>query len=630
MSETTTTPVDSRYFRLRPYVFLVKGAARSALYDLHRRRIFPIPPSAAWVIERCQDGTIEGMLHAIDATEDRAAAREYLQQLGDLDFGRCHDDVATLVPFRHSVPEHVWQRIRLLSIDLRGRDAATAPHWEDLLRVAHERHGTKSLTVFVSGDAVDESHEVPVVEAAVALRYHHVEVVFPGTAVAEAWEALAQRLKLRIALTGRPDHGNATYRRLQAARLNVRFSHVGKPATITQRLLVCDHDSFRRLRNKSVHANSLHINARGDVFPWALEEHHRIGNVADGASLRTLMAGAELRRVWSFNKDGVEKCRECEFRYACPNSYTFRENAEVVGSAPVNCDYDPRTGEWRTGATRGLFDAVPPEERVEQHGRFFDTVSHVRNPLPGAYVELLDAGVDRASELFGIPPPASPLRYLFYPSIEELQDELAMRDGVHVSGLTEYAAAGDPASTLIRTAFPGHVHEVLHALLLAVNPEPAFFTSEACATVLGTCWGTEEDLFDAPAALKLEGEVRVTTTDGQIVDVERSLLHDDKGLLIGPLRRERSVHAVARHLIHAQGAKPYLHSWLEASDERGLPGYFYELGGSFFLWLIETRGKDLFLAFYASKQTLRHLEGHYDTDIATLTQEWTTFLTETN
>ena len=96
------------------------------------------------------------------------------------------------------------------------------------------------------------------------------------------------------------------------------------------------------------------------------------------------------------------------------------------------------------------------------------------------------------------------------------------------------------------------------------------------------------------------------------------------------MRRQQSVHATARHLRRALGVTPYIHSWFHAADETGLPRYFYELGGSFFLWLIETSGKEKFLDFYRSKQTLRHLEGYYGSDIAALTREWVRFLDETN
>ncbi|HYC89703.1 MAG TPA: hypothetical protein VEO54_10870 [Thermoanaerobaculia bacterium] len=623
------TTLSRSYFRLRPYVFLVKGASRGALYDLHRRRIYPIPASAAWVLDRCAEGTVDEMLESIADAGDRAMARQYLEQFGEMDFGRYHDDVRTHVPYRHEMPEHFLGRVTTLSIDLRGDENVRAGHpdWNGIVRSARRDHGCRQLTLFIDDDPASEAYAMPLVEAAAALRFHHVEIVFPGDAVSATWEATAARLGLRIALQTRPSSANATYRRLQEARLKVRFSASVEPAPISPRVLTCDHGSFRRLRNVSVHANSLHVDGQGNVFPWALEKHHLIGRVTDAASFDRLMRGPELRSAWTFTKDAVEQCRDCEFRYACPQSYSFRRDPERVGSAPANCGYDPATGEWSNDTGESLFDAMPVEDRVERSGRYFDTVSHASNPLPESYVQLLDEIVDRTVSVLGIEPPSARIRYFFYPSPADLHREISERDGIHVSGLTEYNAGG--AETIIRTGYPGHAHEVVHALLFGINPEPAFFVSEACATIFGACWGTRQDLLDDPALL-LEGDVRVTTADGEDVDVGHSLIYDGKGLFIGPLRREQSVHATARHFLAAQGVKPFLHSWFHAVDETGLPRHFYELGGSFFLWLIETRGTELFLEFYRSKQSLRHLEGYYGVDIATLAGEWIAFLTPTN
>jgi radical SAM protein with 4Fe4S-binding SPASM domain len=623
---TTDAPY---YFRLHPYVFLVNGAARSALYDLHRRRIFPIPSSAAYVLDRCAEGTVSTMLEGIENPDDRAMAQEYLDQLEAMDFGRLRDDVSTLVPFKHAIAEHEWTRIAFLSIDLRREDAgrSAAPNWPGLLRVARETYWCGQLTVFVSGEPDGELYETAVVEAATELQFHHIEIVFPEASVSAQWETLAKRLALRIALNVKADPRNATYRRLQEAELNVRFSETGSPTPISARMLVCDHYSFRRLRNTSVHWGSLHVNSRGEVFPWALEEKHLIGTVTDGASLQRLMASAELRRIWSFNKDSIDQCRQCEFRYACPHSYTFRRNPAVVGSAPANCGYDPFAGEWLTGGTEGLFERAPESERIEEKSEYFDIVSHASNPMPAGYAQVLDEIVERALQVLEIPRPPGRVTYFYYPSRSDLQNEVLLRDGFHVSGLTEYDMDGDLKKVTIRTAFPGHAHEVLHALLLGVRPDPRFFVSEACATILGTCWGTQEDVRNPVFAL--QGDIRVSTADDKDLDTENCLVYDDKGLLIGALRHQQSVHATARHLIRSPGVKPCLHSWFDAVDESGLPRYFYELGGSFFLWLIETRCTRVFLDFYRSKQTLRHLEGYYGKDISTLTREWLDFLTET-
>lgn len=620
------TSVARSYFRLRPYVFLVKGAKRSALYDLHRRRIFPIPASAAYVLDRCAAGTVEEMLQSIDDADDRAIAAQYLEQLGDMDFGRCHDDVSTLIPFNDKVPERFFTRVSTLSIDLREEndDPAGRPDWAGIVTAARRDHGCRQLTVFVTGDERRESTEMPLLECAAALRYHHIEVVFPDAAVTAAWESLCARAALRVALQVRPDPSNATYRRLQEANLNVRFCGAVVPTPISTGTLICNHGSFRRFRNASVHCHSLHIDSTGDVFPWALERHHLIGKVSDAASFHLLMRSSELRRAWTFNKDQIDVCKQCEFRYACPHSYSFRTDAERVGSGPSNCGYDPLTGTWRDGGNQGLFDQTPAGQLVEMTSKYFVTVSHTRNELPESYVHLLDDIVEHAATFLGIAPPSSRIHYYFYPTPQELHSEISRRDGLHVGGLTEYSS--DSGRTVIRTSYPGHAHEVLHAVLFTVNPEPRFFVSEACATIFGSCWGTDEDIIGAPAAFSLEGDIRVTTADGTDVDFERCLLYDDKGLFIGPLRRERSVHAVARHLLFVRNAKPYLHSWFHAIDESALPRYFYQLGGSFFLWLIETRGKELFVEFYRSRQTLRHLEGYYGADLATLTGQWIAFL----
>ena len=107
------------HFRLRPYVFLVKGASRSALYDLHRRRIFPIPAAAGWVLDRCHEDSVDEVISRITDPDDQATAREYLDQLQEMEFGRYHDDVGTLVPFIDALPEHVWRHLLSLSVDLR-------------------------------------------------------------------------------------------------------------------------------------------------------------------------------------------------------------------------------------------------------------------------------------------------------------------------------------------------------------------------------------------------------------------------------------------------------------------------------------------------------------------------------
>lgn len=612
---------NAPYFRLRPYVALVKGAARCALYDLHNRRIFPIPQAAGYVLECCERSTIGEVLAGINDPADRATAQEYLDELDRREFGRFHEDTSTLLPFNAALPEYKLSQLHWLSIDLRGEHGPGDPDWVGLISRARSVHGCRQLTVFLGGEATGERFEVPVLEFASGLRFHQIELVFPGTSVSESWEALAVSHSFRIALTAKADYRNATFQRLNGSGIMTRFVQPDTQAAITERSFVCDHEAFRRLRNSSVHCNSLHINPAGQVFPWVLEEHHLIGVATDGDALSRLMRSAELRQAWTFSKDLVEQCRDCEFRYACPHSYTFREYPERVGSRPAKCDYDPYAARWRQSKT-DLFNESNCDDIDRSSTAYFEISAFKRKPLPPGYDALLDNMVLCAAECFGLPLPNKRIRYLYYPGMPELQQDVRLRYGGHVSGLTELE--GGPNSVVIRTAYPGHVHEVLHALLLAVNPDPVFFVSEACATLLGTCWGTDKDL--AEEATLSQQEVRVVGKDGEDVAIDHCLIFDDKGLLYGPLRRNKSIHDIARVLVQDNAFTPRVHSWFEATNESSLPGCFYQLGGSFFLWLIESHGKRRFLDFYQSKQTARHLEEYYRSTIDSLEGGWLAFL----
>jgi radical SAM protein with 4Fe4S-binding SPASM domain len=59
------------------------------------------------------------------------------------------------------------------------------------------------------------------------------------------------------------------------------------------------------------------------------------------------IVSGEMRRFWSLNKDGVATCRDCEYRYFCPDCrpWASGHSGDLRGKSPV-CTYNPYTGEW--------------------------------------------------------------------------------------------------------------------------------------------------------------------------------------------------------------------------------------------------------------------------------------------
>lgn len=54
---------------------------------------------------------------------------------------------------------------------------------------------------------------------------------------------------------------------------------------------------------------------------------------------------SEFREPWTINKDSIEVCRSCEFRYVCTDC---RANLPLgaIYAKPTRCTYDPGTGVW--------------------------------------------------------------------------------------------------------------------------------------------------------------------------------------------------------------------------------------------------------------------------------------------
>lgn len=94
------------------------------------------------------------------------------------------------------------------------------------------------------------------------------------------------------------------------------------------------------------HAVSICYN--GNVVPCPMMRNHIFGNV-DNVDLSTIIGKMwkEINNYWSLNLDKIEKCTDCEFRYACNDCRAIEESLTGRLKGKILCGYDPREGVWR-------------------------------------------------------------------------------------------------------------------------------------------------------------------------------------------------------------------------------------------------------------------------------------------
>ncbi len=102
------------------------------------------------------------------------------------------------------------------------------------------------------------------------------------------------------------------------------------------------------------------IDARGDIRNCpSLPRSY--GNVR-GTSLHAALAQRDFTALWSINKDQIEVCKDCEFRYICTDCRAYLTGAGDRYAKPAKCGYDPYTAVWNPppGEADGTSRIAPP------------------------------------------------------------------------------------------------------------------------------------------------------------------------------------------------------------------------------------------------------------------------------
>lgn len=69
------------------------------------------------------------------------------------------------------------------------------------------------------------------------------------------------------------------------------------------------------------------------------------GNIKT-VSLQSAIAQKEFKELWEVNKDQIDVCKDCEFRYICTDCRAFISDDRNRFSKPSKCSYDPYSARW--------------------------------------------------------------------------------------------------------------------------------------------------------------------------------------------------------------------------------------------------------------------------------------------
>ncbi|PYQ62837.1 MAG: grasp-with-spasm system SPASM domain peptide maturase [Acidobacteria bacterium] len=334
-------------FQLFACCLPVKGARRSLLCDVQRQS-FQFIPNGLYEILTEHAGKTVAEIKAAYGHEYDEEIDEYFDFLLQNEFGFWCDDPERFPPIdlTWETPERITNAI--LDVDARSD--------HDYARILAELDdlGCKALEVrCFHGPTLAELRTI--LEAARYGRLRSIDLLvgFHPELTAEALARLAiehQRIS-RIVVHSAPEG-----HRPPPSSTGVIFEHcteaVSSPSCcgkVHPGYFAVNLETFAEAQRHNTCLNrKISVDARGEIRNCP-SLPRSFGNARE-TSLHSALAHRDFAALWSINKDQIDVCRDCEFRYVCVDCRAYIQDGRDLYSKPSKCAYDPYTAEWHSSA----------------------------------------------------------------------------------------------------------------------------------------------------------------------------------------------------------------------------------------------------------------------------------------
>lgn len=330
-------------FRLFACCLPVRGVVRSTICDLQRGEYHLIPNMMYELLTKHRDST-RTQLRALVDPEGHATLDEYFAFLEARELG-----VWTSEPESFPELDLHWEVPSLITNAIIDVDQGSSHDWKDLIAQLSDL-GCQALQIRVFCDlplatldaALEESLHGPFRSIDILMKWtpeHEPEHL-------EAFIRKHRRIQ-QVMIHSAPenrifkefvDSANLVYAR-QPIASHVHCGQVRPGYFTTGTSFFLESQRFNSCLNRKVS-----IDAAGEIrncpsMPASFGS-------AKTTRIQSAVMDDAFREFWEVNKDQVEICRDCEFRYVCPDCRAWVRTSDEKYAKPSKCGYDPYTGTW--------------------------------------------------------------------------------------------------------------------------------------------------------------------------------------------------------------------------------------------------------------------------------------------
>jgi SPASM domain peptide maturase of grasp-with-spasm system len=336
----------NNYIRFFGGVELVRGASSSMVYDLHREGLYPIPTLLYDVFVQFREKTIQEVKDHFNG-EYNEGIDLYLNEFLDLELLFETSEKDTFPPVEYDDWDYPL-RVTNAVIELPKRGAY------DLYEVLRELDelGCAHLQLrLIEPDGYSFSYLEEVVESLKTSRIKIIELIVPAS-LFEDREKLILFFNVNLRLSRVSFHSASENKVMENENplSKGRVVFLKEQLTYSQSDIVTDNTMFynihffaEALEHNVALNRKICVDKDGRIKNYL--SHERSFGSVNEISLDAVLKDETFKEKWLISNDQIEKCKDCQFRYAC----LFNSDIEKRGDQFFkieNCGFDPYTNEW--------------------------------------------------------------------------------------------------------------------------------------------------------------------------------------------------------------------------------------------------------------------------------------------
>lgn len=336
------------YFKVFANCVPVKGAKRSTICDLHRNNLYFIPNDLYDIITDHQDKTYDDLADYF-GEESKDTLDAYFDYLLENDLGFWTDEPERFpdINFEYDVPsvitnsiidsnkdsDHDWpaifeqlEELGCLDLQLRFYDEVSREEIEAVF-MALDRRAIKSVDVVIKySRSFRGKYLLKLTE-----RFFRIKTVTVHSAPKD---------EVYRMFSGKERNGMGNI--LFVKQKIDSNTHCGAISplyfTFSNMRLFSEAKNFNSCLNRKV---GIDVDGAIKNCPSLSKSY---GNIKD-TSLNSAVTNIHFQELWQVNKDQIDVCKVCEFRYVCTDCRAFIDDDNKYAK-PSKCSYNPHTTEW--------------------------------------------------------------------------------------------------------------------------------------------------------------------------------------------------------------------------------------------------------------------------------------------